>query len=79
MAKVLKDALKELFDSMGVTTLLVESSLEIPVNGFILDFLKMCDEICCEEDIIEFWHIQHDVARAVYAVFHEVLHGSTCM
>ena len=74
VASQLKEALKELFEALGVVTLLIENELDINVDDFIRDFIRMCDEIKSDTDIVNLWHVDSLVASDVYKLFIEILH-----
>ena len=71
----LKSAIEELFAAMSVKVLQVESDLVLGIASFVKDFLKNVDEVNDSEDIIRIWHINSDVAKKVFSIMYEVLHG----
>ena len=75
VAAELADALKQLFETMDMVDVKVESSLVIPCESFTKDVLKMVDELQSHKDIIHFWHVDADLAMKVFAVINEVLNS----
>ena len=75
VASDVKEALTDFFNDLGLKSLLVEGELEIPIVGFIKDFMRMCDEVQSERDIVELWHIDMHIASEVYQLFKEVVEG----
>ena len=67
------EALLELFETMALTSIRVESSLEVSCESFAKDVLKMVDEVKSSLDIIHFWHVELELASKVFAVIQEVL------
>ena len=70
---VLKVALVELFDVMGVRTLKVEDRLTVDCTSFLSDFLKVVDEIKSPSDIVKFWHLEESIACKIFSILHSVL------
>ena len=70
---MLKEGLSELFIDLECETLMVEDCLEIKVDDFITDFMRMVDEIKCKEDIVEMWHIHLDIAEEIFQLFYEIV------
>ena len=73
----LNEGVKELFTAMGIDVLFVENEFQIPVSSFVKDFLKMLDEIKKEQDIIDLWHIDPEVASSLFQLFSEVVFGES--
>ena len=71
--RMLKEGLSELFIDLECETLMVEDCLEIKVDDFITDFMRMVDEIKCKEDIVEMWHIHLDIAEEIFQLFYEIV------
>ena len=69
----LQEGLTELLVSMGIDTLLVEDCLELKIDNFVNDFLRMVDEVSCAKDIVDMWHIQPHVAHEIHNLFTEVV------
>ena len=76
VASEVRDALSLYFSTLRVESLLVEDELIIPVEGFIKDFLKMCDEVTTENDIEDLWKIDSQIAYEVFQLFREVVDGN---
>ena len=75
VASLLNEALEELFDALGLKTLLLENEVEISSSSFIRDFIKMVDEVHSEKDIVDIWHVDQALANTLFTVFEEVLFG----
>ena len=75
----LKNALHELFQVLNISSLRVESELNLECKSFVKDFLRVVDEIRCCDDIVKFWHIDADVAARVYSVLECVISSEFCV
>ena len=71
----LYEALLELFDVMSLESITVESSLEISCESFAKDVMRMVDELKSSLDIVQFWHVNYELATNVFAVIQDVLHS----
>ena len=69
----LKVGIQELFRGLGLSSVAVESKLQLSVENFIDDFIKAFDEIQTYSDIIEMWHIDENLAKDLFDVCSEVL------
>ena len=75
VAANLKEAIEELFSALGLDTLMVEGELSVSTASFTKDFLKNIDEVRCEKDIVELWHIEPAIAHNLFLLFNEVVFG----
>ena len=76
VATEVREALKELFSTLGNNTLMVEGDLEIKTDSFINDFLKMSDEIKSAVDVVNLWHIDQSIAQKLFMLFDEIVFGN---
>ena len=54
---------------------MVEGELSVSTASFTKDFLKNIDEVRCEKDIVELWHIEPAIAHNLFLLFNEVVFG----
>ena len=73
----LKDAIEELFAALRINTILVENELKVTTKSFIIDFVKMVDEVKSDKDIVDIWHIDAKIAHQLFQVLTEVVLDDT--
>ena len=71
----LMESIEELFTALKVDNVMIENELEVTVASFAADFIKMCDEIKSDKDIVELWHIDPEIASKLFDLFNEVVFG----
>ena len=68
----LKAALRELFTAMEVSSIKVEEKLDLNVASFIVDFVRVLDEIREPNDIVKLWHVSYETAKKIFSIFNAV-------
>ena len=71
--KELKFSLLELFRAIRISSIQVESRLQLSVENFVSDFILAFDEIHEPSDITNMWHVSKELAENLYSVSMEVL------
>ena len=57
-----------MFNVMGIRSLVSEKKHKIPIQGFVKDFLKMCDEVTKPKDIEDLWHIDAYITLQIMCI-----------
>ena len=73
MLKELKLAILDLFRGLQLTSIQVESRLQLSPENFSSDFIKAYDEVSGPRDIVVLWHVSESLADNIHCVCMEVL------
>ena len=73
LLKDLRVGLAELFNGLGLKDIKCEANLSMSLENFSEDFLQAFDEISCAADIVDFWHIDQNLAEYLFKTCIEVM------